>query len=110
MRVSSHIIKMALVYIQDHYSSNFSLSELSDRLLITPNYLSRLFKEKTGFSFTEYMTNYRLDVAKKILKAGQFKVYEVAEKAGYSDAQYFAKQFKKAVGVTPKEYSDGIII
>ena len=102
--VSNHMVKVAVSYIQNNYSHEISLASISNQLQITPNYLSKLFKEKTGSSFTEYLTVYRLDAAKKMLRSGQYKVYEVAEKVGYSDSQYFSKQFKKNVGVTPKEY------
>ena len=107
LRVSNHIVKDALSYIQQNYSRAISLAQLSEQLLITPNYLSRLFKEKTGNSFTDHVTLQRIEAAKSMLRSGQLKVYEVAEKVGYSDQQYFAKQFKKLTGVTPTQYANG---
>jgi two-component system response regulator YesN len=110
LHISNHMVKVAVSFIHNNYSQDLSLACISDQLQITPNYLSKLFKEKTGSSFTEYLTVYRLDAAKKMLRSGQYKVYEVAEKVGYSDSQYFSKQFKKNVGVSPKEYINKPII
>ncbi len=108
LRISNHIVKDALSYIQQNYSHAVSLTQLSEQLLITPNYLSRLFKEKTGSSFTDHVTQQRIDAAKDMLRSGQFKVYEIAEKVGYSDQQYFSKQFKKLTSVTPSQYANNM--
>jgi two-component system response regulator YesN len=109
LRISNRIVKDALSYIQQNYNHAISLTQLSEQLLITPNYLSRLFKEKTGNSFTDHVTQQRIEAAKNMLRSGQFKVYEVAEKIGYSDQQYFSKQFKKLTGVTPTQYANSKI-
>jgi AraC-like DNA-binding protein len=109
LRVSNHIIKEALGYIQQNYNQTLTLSKLSEQLMITPNYLSRLFREKTACSFTDYVALQRVEAAKRMLRSGQLKVYEVAEKVGYSDQQYFSRQFKKLTGVTPTQYSNSFI-
>ncbi len=71
---------------------------------ITPEYLSRLFTKEIGKSFSDYLKEYRIDKAKKLLVNNKLKIYEIAEKVGYSDPKYFCKVFKESTGMSPKEY------
>lgn len=63
-----------------------------------------MIKKKTKHTFTEYLTNNRLEHAKKLLTEGKLTVGEVTELVGYNDYFYFSKLFKKYVGVTPSKY------
>ena len=75
---------------------------------ISEGYLSRVFKKETDYTFTTYLSYYRMKVAMELLKEGNLKVYEVADAAGYSDTAYFSAQFKKIVGIAPSEYQDRV--
>ncbi|MGL1892446.1 MAG: response regulator [Spirochaetaceae bacterium] len=84
--------------------SNFSLQCICDELYLSTSQFSYLFKEGTGQTFVEYLTSYRVEEAKKMLKLTDHKVYEIAENIGYQDPRYFSLIFKKQTGVTALEY------
>ena len=61
-----------------------------------------------GKTFSEYLEDYRIEQAQRLLQDSQIKVYEVAAAVGYTDPKYFGKVFKQHVGKTPQEYRSGI--
>ena len=71
---------------------------------MNPSYLSRLFKEETGISLTEYINQQRIRAAKNYLQLDTTTITEVAFMVGYNDVNYFIKRFKKIVGLTPTQY------
>ena len=71
---------------------------------ISPVYLSRLFKKEEGINFLDYLNQYRIDAAKKLLQNPQYNVLEAADMTGFKNTRYFSKIFKKNVGLTPSEY------
>ena len=71
---------------------------------ISPFYFSKLFKEETGANFIDYLTMARIERAKGFLRDKARSVKEISAAAGYADANYFSKLFKKVVGLTPTEY------
>lgn len=92
-------ISEAISYIDNNFSSNdINLEKVAERVNLSANYLSRLFKEQTGKSFIEYMTEKRLEKARELCITTNLKVYEIAEKVGYSDWRYFTKVYKKHFG------------
>ncbi|MGL4739041.1 MAG: response regulator [Cellulosilyticaceae bacterium] len=101
---STDIIKTAQNYIQEHYAENLTLNTLADFLFIHPIYLSKLFKERTGQNFIDYLTDIRIEKAKELLTQTHFKIYDISEMVGYESSKYFSKLFKDIVGVTPKAY------
>lgn len=102
--ISNYIIKKAINYIREHYQQEITQEEMSRKLEITPEYLSALFKREVGIGFSLFLKRFRISHAKRLLKGTDMKVYEIAEKVGYSDAKYFARVFKEEMGVTPGEY------
>ncbi|MCR1898322.1 response regulator [Irregularibacter muris] len=95
-------------YIKEFYREDISVKTAAEHLYISESYLSRLLKKKTGYTFGEYLTNYRIKEALKLLTHQELKVYEVAHAVGYSDGRYFSSIFKKNVGLTPTEFKEGI--
>ena len=96
----------AMEFIQKNYkASSLSLQQVCKFLAISTSYFSTLFKNQTGKTFVEALTDCRIEAAKELLSTTQMKSYEVAEAVGYSDAHYFSSIFKKNVGMTPKEYA-----
>lgn len=91
-------------YIVENYDQNISLLELSNRFFINLHYLSQLFKEKTGQTYLEYLTQVRIERSKELLRKSDLKVYEVCQLVGYSDTTHFSKVFEKTVGCKPSEY------
>ncbi len=91
-------------YIQNHFAENLTLAVLSELFYVSPVYLSRLFKRKTGTNFVEYLTALRMEKAKIFLADSNLKVYNVAEMVGYENPRYFARLFRESTGYVPQEY------
>lgn len=91
-------------YIGEHYMDNISLQHLSEVFFLHPNYLSRLFKEKTGQNFIDYLTMVRMEKAKEFLRNSHLKISEISFAVGYETPKYFSSIFKEKFGITPKEY------
>lgn len=102
------VIKLVKSYIFKNYNNNISLKEVADYVYLSQNHLSELFKKEVGQGFYEFLTNYRINVAKDILKNTNIKVYEVANKVGYSDSISFGRAFKKIEGRTPNSFRNSI--
>lgn len=101
----SKLIAASLDLIEKHYRDpRFNLTALAAELCVTPNYLSIRFKEEMGVGFMKYLLDRQIETAKRLLADPQYKVYQVSEMVGFQDEKYFSRQFKKLVGVTPKEY------
>lgn len=100
-----HLMKK---YIQLHFREDISLTEIADELKMNPTYLSILFKKKAGISFIRYLTEKRIEEAKKLLASG-LKVNTVSQAVGYNSYRYFCDVFKKITGHTPGEYRDSKI-
>jgi two-component system response regulator YesN len=105
--MSHHIVKKAITYMEQEYS-NATLLSIAEKVLMTPTYLSLLFKLHTGKTFIEQLTDIRIRKAKHLLTQTSFKTYEVAEKIGYQDARYFSQIFKKKVGLSPSNFRENI--
>ena len=95
-------------YMREHYKEDINISTVAEQLQISEGYLSRVFKKETDYTFTTYLSYYRMKVAMELLKEGKLKVYEVADAVGYSDTAYFSAQFKKLVGIAPSEYQERV--
>ncbi len=96
--------KMVDKYLENNYSRNIGLIDVAKDIGVTPNYFSSLFKKEIGENFVEYLTRFRMQVAKKILTHENVNISKVAEMVGYSDVKYFLRVFRKLEGITPKEY------
>lgn len=91
-------------YVLEHVENDISLSMVADTLYMNKTYLSETFKQKTGISFTEYVTAVKMERAKSLILKNSLKSYEIAEKLGFKDTEYFSKVFKKSTGLTPTEF------
>ena len=101
-------MKKALQYIEEHYTKeDLSLNEVAASVHVSANYFSALFSTERNETFVEYVTNKRMDAAKKLLLKGELHTGEIAALVGYKDAHYFSFVFKKTQGVTPREYRSG---
>ncbi len=100
------LTKRAKEYIKTNYSKSITLEDVAREISISPQYLSKLFKEETGENFIDYLTGIRIRIAKSLLEADEMSVKEICYSIGYSDPNYFSRTFKKIVGSTPTEYKD----
>lgn len=91
-------------YMQEHLAEEISLSLMSEKFNLSAQYISQLFKSEIGVNFLAYLTNIRMEQAKKLLISTSLSIAEISEKSGYADYRVFTKVFKKAEGVTPSQY------
>ena len=97
-------VKRMKSMIHEFYQTGIMLDDISRKLDMTPEYLGTLFHRETGITFSNYVKNYRISKAKELLAGTNLKLYEVAEKVGYSDSKYFSRIFKEITGQLPTEY------
>lgn len=91
-------------YMQEHLSEDVSLHILSEEFHLNSQYISQLFKNEIGVNFLTYLTNIRMEHAKKLLLSTSLSIAEVSEQSGYGDYRVFTKVFKKSEGITPSQY------
>ena len=91
-----------LKLIQDRYMEPLTLEELSGRVYVSPQYLSRLFLQYMGCSVYEYLTGYRITRAKELLlRCPDRRIQVIANDVGYSDTSHFILMFRRATEMTP---------
>lgn len=99
------LVEEAGGYIRDHYmESALSVEALCQRLHISQSYFSTIFKQETGMSCVQYITDVRMEKAVELLRTTDDKTYLVAEQVGYDEPNYFSYVFKKKFGVSPSQY------
>lgn len=91
-------------FVETHYSERLGIEAAAVQVGLSPVYFSHLFKAETGKNFTDFVTEYRMNIAKERLLRGDTGIGEIAETVGYSDQRYFSRQFKKLTGITPSAY------
>ncbi|WP_027092098.1 response regulator transcription factor [Cohnella thermotolerans] len=96
-------VDFMIQYIHENYREEITLADLADKVYISRNYLSNIFKNTTGESFNTYLTRVRMEKAKELLMERRMLVYEVAESVGYKNVPYFSTLFKKFTGMNPTE-------
>lgn len=100
----SAYVRFAKEYIKANYKNDIRLSMVAQAENINPAYLSRIFSDETGETFSDYLICYRMQAAKELLCDINVNVSEAAEQVGYHDVKHFSKSFKKIVGISPKDY------
>ncbi len=103
---SETVISRARAYIDENFSRELSLDDVSKYVNISPYYFSKLFKEEAGENFIEYLTRVRIAHAKELLRKPNLSIKEICIMSGYSDPSYFSRIFKKQEDVTPSEYRE----
>ena len=94
----------AAAYVEQHYGEHITLEDIAGQVNLSPIYFSGLFKRETGKTFTEYLTDFRIEKGKELLRNSDMNISEIAQALGYQDARYFSKVFKGQVGVKPTDY------
>ncbi|RAV02009.1 helix-turn-helix domain-containing protein [Paenibacillus sp. YN15] len=102
---ADELVARIMAYISRHYDhSGLSLNLLSEEFAISPNHLSKLFKQSTGINFVDYLIAVRMQEAQRLLLANQDTVNQIAERVGYTNVTSFMRSFKKYSGMTPSEF------
>ncbi|MBR0598800.1 helix-turn-helix domain-containing protein [Sinanaerobacter chloroacetimidivorans] len=100
----SQIIKQAIQNINENYKNRISLKTVADYLHTNPSYLSVLFKQEMGMTFTDYLNQTRINKSCELLANTGINLIDVSMQSGFDDQSYFSKVFKKMKGITPKDY------
>ncbi|MDF9843387.1 MULTISPECIES: response regulator [unclassified Paenibacillus] len=104
LKTYSLLTRNIIQYVEQHYKEDMSLKLLGEQFQVSPNYVSRLFKQEVGRGVFEYINEVRIRHAKVLLKDYRYKIYEVSEQVGFNSQAHFAIVFQKYTGVSPKEY------
>lgn len=104
LEVGETSVEEAAQYIYEHFREPVSLSEVADRVHMSPTYFSRKFKAVTGFGYKEYLTNIRIREAAGLLLTTTQSITDIAMECGFGDSNYFGDAFKKSKGMSPREY------
>lgn len=98
-------IKQVISFIENNYKNNeLSLQMVADHVKLSVPYLSQVFKQSTGISFSQYLIQTRMEKAKQLLADPDCKTYEIPDHIGYTDYPHFTKSFKKFFGISPRAF------
>ncbi len=99
------ICDSVLKYIKENYTQNtLCLNQIADAVMISPTYLSALYKKSTSQNISDTITSVRIDAACQLLLRSTLSLKEISEKVGYTNQYYFSSCFKKKTGIAPREY------
>lgn len=105
---TSEVVEQIHRYVEERIDGDLSLNRLAEHVYLTPFYLSRLYKQKTGHNISDYITRTRIETAKRLLGETPLKIHEIGMRIGYDSASYFTRFFKKTTSLTPQEYRDSL--
>lgn len=101
---NDYIVEKAIKIVKEQYSAPLSVKSIAEFVNISESHFMFLFKKEMGVSFNDYLTNYRMEIAVKLIKLRKYKIYEICNMVGYKDLKHFRKVFKKYTGVSPVEF------
>lgn len=102
--LKNYLVERIVKFIKQNCAKPLTLDVLANEFYLSPGYLCRLFKQKVGINFIDYLNTVRIARAKHLLLTTNLRIYEVGNLCGYADLNYFTKVFKKATGVTPSYF------
>ncbi len=91
-------------FIEVNLEKDVSLQSISEVVGLHPSYVSKVYREETGVTLSDYLLQYRMEYSAELLRNTDCKVYEVSSRVGYQTPHYFIKLFKKAYGMTPQQF------
>ena len=97
-------------YIYMNYKNKCSLKDAASVLFVSPNYLSNLFKEKTGENFSTFLMNVRMEKSLRYLMDVKYTISEISEIVGFTDYRYYCTAFRKKYGNSPKQYRNSHLL
>ena len=91
-------------YIEHNYNGDLTLENVAPLFSYNSVYFGKVFARETGKSFNSYVNDIRLAKAKDLLISTNLKIYEISERTGYNDVDYFSKKFRQVMGISPAEF------
>ena len=104
------ILDDVIYYIDHNYQNNIKLETIAPLFGYNSAYLGKIFNKAVNESFNSYVDHIRIEHSKELLKQNKLKVYEISERIGYNNVDYFHKKFKKYVGLSPAEYRRSLLL
>lgn len=104
--IQDKIITQAIAYIESHFNHEINLKELAYYVNLSPFHFSRVFKKYTGYSPYEYIINFRINYAKKLLQSTNLSIKEISVACGFNSDTHFMTTFKKHTNLTPKQFRE----
>ena len=102
----SRVVRQVKEYVEENYMDGLDLESLEQRLYLSINYIRTIFKEQTGYTILEYITDYRFSKAEQLLKDKKLKIGEVSRMVGYDNVSYFTSLFTKRYGMSPRVFQN----
>ena len=97
-------MKVVLKYVENNYAQKITIAEVSDIVGFSESHFMRYFKETMGTSFVDYLKEYRLTMAARLLQSSEDSVLSIAAEVGFENLSYFNRAFKGRYGMTPLQY------
>ena len=91
-------------YVDHNYYKNLTLEEVAPLFGYNSVYFGKVFSKEVGVTFNSYVNQKRIDEAKKLLVNEDIKIYDIADRVGYSDVDYFSRKFRSIEGMSPADY------
>ena len=91
-------------YLEENYAQNITLSSLGEMFYSNSSDISRVFKQKTGKNYSDYLLDIRIEQAKKLLIGTTFSIGRISDMVGFDNTKYFSRIFKEKTGVQPIAY------
>jgi two-component system, response regulator YesN len=101
---SKSLVRNAMKFVDANYRLPLSYKDVAKEVFVSPSYFLSLFKRETGLTFVDYLTEVRIDRAKRLLTSTEMNITEIAFEIGFNNSNYFSSTFKKIVGTTAKEF------
>lgn len=101
---SSAFLRPIITYVQEHITETITVDALAKVLCLSPNYLSSKFRQESGITFSQFVTQQKIKKAKEYLKYTNRSILEISTFLGFSSQGYFQNVFKKVTGMTPREF------
>ncbi|WP_123041405.1 helix-turn-helix domain-containing protein [Cohnella candidum] len=103
----SRKVRQAIDFMELHFSDgDLNADSIAQHLGISRDHLRHVFKEETGQTLLDKLTDIRMEHAKTLLDQGNLKIYEIAERVGFRNSQYFSQVFRKSTGVNPLDFAE----
>lgn len=105
----ANVLHRCVQYIGEHYSEPITLTQVAEKVYLTPTYLCRVFKKEAGVTFNEYLNRVRINKAKDLLRNRDLRLTDISLMVGFEDQSYFTKVFKRMTGTLPRAYRESLL-
>jgi two-component system response regulator YesN len=100
-------VERVKAYIYKHYSEQLSVELLASKVFLSAGYMSYIFKKETGVGISQFITSYRMEMAKRLITDTNMKIVQISSEVGFNNSAYFGKSFKEYYGCSPEQYRKG---